>query len=60
MTITIYWKTRDLSIINTIRRILNITVGMTVNGENIINVTDDNKSILKYYEQLSYIQLRRK
>jgi len=60
MTITIYWKTRDLSIINTIRRNLNITVGMTVNGENIINVTDDNKSILKYYEQLSYIQLRRK
>ena len=60
MTITIYWKTKDLSIINTIRRILNITVGMTVNGENIINVTDDNKSILKYYEQLSYIQLRRK
>ena len=33
---------------------------MTVNGENIIKVTDDNKSILKYYEQLSYIQLRRK
>lgn len=60
MTITIYWKTKDLSIINTIRRDLNITVGMTVNGENIINVTDDNKSILKYYEQLSYIQLRRK
>lgn len=60
MTITIYWKTRDLSIINTIRRNLNITVGMTVNGENIIKVTDDNKSILKYYEQLSYIQLRRK
>lgn len=60
MTITIYWKTRDLSIINTIRRNLNITVGMTVNGENIINVTDDNKSILKYYEQLSYIKLRRK
>ena len=48
MTITIYWKTKDLSIINTIRRDLNITVGMTVNGENIINVTDDNKSILKY------------
>lgn len=60
MTITIYWKTRDLSIINTIRRNLNISVGMTVNGENIINVTDDNKSILKYYEQLIYIQLRRK
>ncbi len=33
---------------------------MTVNGENVIDVTEDNKSILKYYEQLNYIQLRRK
>lgn len=60
MNISIYWKTRNPVIIDAIRKDLNITVGMTVNGENVIDVTEDNKSILKYYEQLNYIQLRRK
>lgn len=60
MNISIYWKTRNPVIIDAIRKDLNITVGMTVNGENVIDVTEYNKSILKYYEQLNYIQLRRK
>lgn len=60
MNISIYWNTRNPVIIDAIRKDLNITVGMTVNGENVIDVTEDNKSILKYYEQLNYIQLRRK
>ena len=60
MSISIYWKTRNPVIIDAIRKDLNITVGMTVNGENVIDVTEYNKSILKYYEQLNYIQLRRK
>lgn len=60
MKITIYWKTKDREIINAIRRRLNITVGMTVNGENEIDVTDDNRDKLVEFKNNKYIELRRK
>lgn len=60
MKITIYWKTKDREIINAIRRRLNITAGMTVNGENEIDVTDDNRDKLIEYKNNKYIELRRK
>lgn len=60
MKITIYWKTRDREIINAIRRRLNITAGMTVNGENEIDVTDDNRDKLIEFKNNKYIELRRK
>jgi len=60
MKITIYWKTKDREIINAIRRRLNITVGMTVNGENEIDVTDDNRDKLIEFKNNKYIELRRK
>lgn len=60
MKITIYWKTKDREIINAIRRRLNITVGMTVNGENEIDVTDDNQDKLIEFKNNKYIELRRK
>lgn len=60
MKITIYWKTKDREIINAIRRRLNITVGMTVNGENEIDVTDDNRDKLIEFNNNKYIELRRK
>lgn len=60
MKITIYWKTKDREIINEIRRRLNITAGMTVNGENEIDVTDDNRDKLIEFKNNKYIELRRK
>ena len=60
MKITIYWKTKDREIINAIRRKLNITAGMTVNGENEIDVTDDNRDKLIEFKNNKYIELRRK
>ena len=60
MKITIYWKTKDREIINAIRRRLNITAGMTVNGENEIDVTDDNRDKLIEFNNNKYIELRRK
>jgi hypothetical protein len=60
MKITIYWKTKDREIINAIRRRLNITAGMTVNGENEIDVTDDNRDKLIEFKNNKYIELRRK
>lgn len=60
MKITIYWKTKDREIINAIRRRLNITVGMTVNGENEIDITDDNRDKLIEFKNNKYIELRRK
>lgn len=59
MKITIYWKTKDREVINAIRRRLNITAGMTVNGENEIDVTDDNRDKLIEFNN-KYIELRRK
>lgn len=59
MKITIYWKTKDREIINAIRRRLNITAGMTVNGENEIDVTDDNRDKLIEFKNNKYIELRR-
>ena len=60
MKITIYWKTKDREIINAIRIKLNITAGMTVNGENEIDVTDDNRDKLIEFKNNKYIELRRK
>ena len=60
MKITIYWKTKDREIINAIRRRLNITAGMTVNGENEIDVTYDNRDKLIEFKNNKYIELRRK
>ncbi len=60
MRITIYWVTENARIIDNIRQRFGIVEGMTVNGENIVTVTDDGLAELKKYEADGFIQLRNK
>lgn len=58
---TIYWLTRDVGIIDRIRRRFGIIEGMTVNGENAVEV-DSEKDLadLADCEKNGLIQLRKK
>lgn len=60
MRITIYWVTENARIIDNIRQRFGIVEGMTVNGENIVTVTDDGLAELRKYEADGFIQLRNK
>lgn len=60
MRITIYWVTENARIIDNIRQRFGISEGMTVNGENIVTVTDDGLAELRKYEADGFIQLRNK
>ena len=58
---TIYWLTRDVGIIDRIRRRFGITEGMTVNGENTVEIkTDRDLADLEECEKNGLIQLRKK
>lgn len=57
---TIYWLTRDVGIIDRIRRRFGITEGMTVNGENAVEVNNDRDlADLEECEKNGLIQLRK-
>ena len=60
MNITIYWKTKQASVIDAIRKEMNIKEGMTINGENTVDVDEQQLDRLKEYENISFIQLRNK
>lgn len=60
MKVTIYWATRDGGLIDRIRRRFGIAAGMTVNGENTVDVTDGQLDELRGYEADGFIQLRNK
>ena len=60
MKITIYWATENARIIDNIRQRFGISDGMSVNGENFVNVSDDELSELRKYEADGFIQLRNK
>lgn len=60
MNITIYWKTKQASVIDAIRKEMNIKEGMTINGENTVDVNEQQLDRLKEYENKSFIQLRNK
>lgn len=49
--ICIYWKTKDYSIICSIKKEFSISEGITVNGENEIHPTEDELLKLKEYEK---------
>ena len=60
-TTTIYWVTKDLRLIDRIRRRFNITRGMTVNGENLVTLeTDKDMADLKACEDRGLVQIRNK
>lgn len=56
--ICIYWKTKDYSIISSIKKEFSISEGITVNGENEIHPTEDELLKLKEYEKKGFLQLR--
>ena len=58
--ITIYWKTRNSTLIDNIRKEFSISQGMTVNGENDVAVTDEGLAELRKYEADGFIELRNK
>lgn len=58
--ICVYWKTKDYELISRIKKELNIPKGITINGENEINPTDNDLRKLRLYEQQGIIQLRYK
>ena len=57
---TIYWKTRNLTLIDNIRKRFGIAEGMTVNGENSVTVSDEELAELRKYEAEGFIELRNK
>lgn len=57
---TIYWKTKNSTLIDNIRKRFGISEGMTVNGENAVSVTDEGLAELRKYEADGFIELRNK
>lgn len=58
---TIYWTTKELKLIDSIRKRFGITEGMTVNGENSVDVNSDkDMQDLKLCEEKGLIQIRNK
>lgn len=57
---TIYWKTRNLTLIDNIRKRFGISEGMSVNGENSVTVSDEELAELRKYEADGFIELRNK
>ena len=57
---TIYWKTRNLTLIDNIRKQFGISEGMSVNGENAVSATDEELAELRKYEAEGFIELRNK
>ena len=53
MKTTIYWKTKDAGLIDRIRKQFGISQGMTVNGENEVEV--DEKGLYSMVSSLSRI-----
>ena len=58
--ITIYWKTRNSTLIDNIRKEFSISQGMTVNGENDVIADGEGMRKLREYEAQGFIELRRK
>ena len=57
---TIYWKTKNSTLIDNIRKRFGISEGMSVNGENAVSATDEELAELRKYESEGFIELRNK
>ena len=60
MRITIYWATKDGGLIDRLRQRFGISAGITINGENVVEVDEMQLNELKEYERQGFIQLRNK
>lgn len=60
MKLTIYWKTQDTECIKHIRKRFNIPFGITVNGETVADIKDEDMELLRETEKIGFIQIRHK
>ena len=60
MKVTIYWATKDGSLIDRIRQRFGISSGITINGETVAEVDSRQMDELKEYEKQGFINLRNK
>ena len=60
MGITIYWNTKDVALIDRIRKRFGISAGITVNGETVAEVDEKQLDELREYERQGFIKLRNK
>lgn len=61
MKVRIYFATNDMGIINRIREKFDFPkIGMTVNGEQVADIKDEDFPLLQEVEKLGFIQIRNK
>lgn len=57
---TIYWKTKNAQCIKHIRKRFNLPSGITVNGETVADIRDEDIELLRETEKIGFIQIRYK
>lgn len=60
MKVTIYWFTKDVGLIDRIRKRFGISAGITINGETVAEINDGQLDELSEYERQGFIRLRNK
>ena len=61
MRLTIYFATRNMDTIRRIRAKFGMPqTGMTVNGEQVVDIKDEDLELLKETERRGFIQIRKK
>lgn len=60
MKVTIYWKTKSAECIKRIRERFNIPHGITINGETVANIREEDIEVLRETESKGFIQIRNK
>ena len=60
MKLTIYWKTKNAQCIKHIRKRFNLPSGITVNGETVADIRDEDMELLRDTEKIGFIQIRYK
>lgn len=60
MKVTIFWATKDGCLIDRIRQRFGISAGITINGETVAEVDDNQLDELRDYERQGFIKLRHK
>ena len=60
MKLTIYWKTKNAQCIKHIRKRFNLPPGITVNGETVADIRDEDMELLRKTEKIGFIQIRYK
>lgn len=60
MKLTIYWKTKDTECRKLIRERFNLPLYMTVNGETVAEIREEDLELLRKTEKKGFIQIRHK